>query len=163
MNRLMVVLAICFLTSGCDSSNPSDSAAAPDAQLIKADQEVQLNPSNYGCEYPIVLEAAIDHYQRQEFAAWASTTGGPGCFSSLPTGLRWTVLQVRGSAAQIGFHTTSEYEAGRVDAPDVGQHDYWVPLKFLRPADPPVAQPETPAVASSAIKDTLLKKHRLRK
>ncbi|WEN13681.1 hypothetical protein PY254_10525 [Rhodanobacter sp. AS-Z3] len=122
------------LLGGCQPNDATTGTSAVAGPVIKADQEVQLARSSYGCIYPIVLSAAIDHYNRHEFTAWASTVNGPGCFYDLPPDLRWTVLQVRDGAAQIGFHTTSQYEAGKDAAPNIGQDDYWVPLEFMMPA-----------------------------
>ena len=151
MKHFLFIIAISALLTACQPDTTPTSADGVPA--ITADEVVQLDAENYGCEYAIMLETAVDHYQRHELSAWASTINGPGCFSDLPPALQWTVLQIRGDAAQIGFETTSQYDAGKTDAPNVGQKSYWVPLASIHrvsesPPEDPLQIPPSPASAA---------------
>ncbi|PTR33025.1 hypothetical protein C8J98_104236 [Luteibacter sp. OK325] len=132
----LAVLAFVILAAvGSRQASTAAARTSPSASIL-ADSEVQLGNGAYGCAFSATVESAKRHYELGEYSAWASESGGPLCFNHAPSELKWTVLQIRGDFAQVGFASLAQYDAAHKSVPDMATEKYWVPLSFLLPASP---------------------------
>jgi hypothetical protein len=154
MNILVIIFSLAFVgaLSACDpkASPVRTSSEDGNPERIHADQEVTLTSQAFGCEMLSRFSKAVEHYSRQELTAWAQITGDkPYCFNSatLPNGMYWTVLQVRGNLMEVKQTTLSQYELDR----DLGTHSFWTAVAWAKPyVAPPRASAPAPVASAPA-------------
>jgi hypothetical protein len=126
---LTLPIITALLLSACD---PQQSTNA-DKLSFKADDEVTLSDSAYGCESQVSFANAVEHYARKEYAAWAEVIGrGPSCFgmtdrNGRQSSYKWTVLQIRGDLAQVGFTNSAQVSQNHA----YYGHQYWTLTKWI--------------------------------
>lgn len=117
--------AFIIFLAGCDDTRQD----SENPKGLKADQYVVLKSSAYGCQYPSKFAEAIEHHNRDELTAWAKiVTDVPYCFSAndFSPSQRWVVLQIRGSAMEIGFASASDYSRlAKVDNKFKWDQKFW--------------------------------------
>lgn len=116
---ILISLAGCF-----DASRP--------AHTIRAEQVVTLTGDAWGCESLVRLGRAAEHFNRNEYTAWAEELEPPFCFNRPGDPGEWTVYEVNGGAIRVGKSTALQYAAAaELSLPYDLMRQYWVPYTFI--------------------------------